>query len=45
MSQHRGMLGRECVGGWGSTFIEAGGRGWLKGFAEGKPRRGETFEM
>jgi hypothetical protein len=33
------------VGGWGSTLIEAGGRGWDKGFAEGKPGRRIIFEM
>ena len=36
-------LRQEWVGGWGSTLIEAGERGW--GFAEGKLEKGITFEM
>jgi hypothetical protein len=33
----------EWVGGWGCTLIEAGG--WDRGFVEGKPEMGITFEM
>jgi hypothetical protein len=34
------------VGGWESTFIEAGGRGgWDREFPKGRPGKGKTFEM
>jgi hypothetical protein len=32
-------------GGWVSTFIEVGVGEWDKGFPEGKPGNGITFEM
>jgi hypothetical protein len=35
---------QEWVGGWGSTLIEAGERVWGKGFLEGRPGKGITFE-
>ena len=35
----------EWVGGWGSTFIEAGGGGWDRGFQKGRPGKGKTFKM
>jgi hypothetical protein len=37
------VVRQEWVGEWGSTLIEAGG--WARGFSEGKPRKGITFEM
>ena len=33
------------VGGWGSTFIEAGGGEWDRGFQKGRPGKGKTFKM
>jgi hypothetical protein len=30
---------------WGTTLIEAEGRGRRRGFAKGKLGRGKTFEM
>jgi hypothetical protein len=42
-SQCRGNLraGRwEWVGGWGNTLIEAGERGWVRGFGSGDWERG-----
>jgi hypothetical protein len=38
---------QEWVGGWGSTFIEAGGRGEKRrqGVCRGKTWRGTTFGM
>jgi len=35
----------EGMGGSGSTLIEAGQGGWDRGFLEGKPGRGITFEI
>jgi hypothetical protein len=38
--------GKMEVGGWESTFIEAGGRGgWDREFPKGRPGKGKTFEM
>jgi hypothetical protein len=34
----------EWVGGWKSTHIEAGEGGWIRGFVEGKPGKGKTFD-
>jgi hypothetical protein len=46
MPQCRGMPGRRGGSGWvGSTFIEAGGGGWDRGFAEGKPGEQISSEM
>jgi hypothetical protein len=36
---------QECVGGWGSTLIEAWGGVWGIEFAVGKVGRAITFEM
>jgi hypothetical protein len=36
---------RECVGGWGSTLIEAGGGGMEWGLLKGRPGKGTMFEM
>jgi hypothetical protein len=33
------------IGGWGNTFMEAGGGGWYKGVLEGKPGKVITFEV
>jgi hypothetical protein len=33
------------MGGWGSTFVEAGGREMGEEFPEKKPGKGITFEM
>jgi hypothetical protein len=33
------------VSGWGSTLIEAGGKRCDRGFTEGNPGRGITFEI
>jgi hypothetical protein len=35
----------EWVGRWGSALIEAEGRGWDKGFVEGKLGKEITFEI
>jgi hypothetical protein len=39
------MRKQEWVGGWGKDLTEAGGREYDRGFWEGKPRKGITFEM
>jgi hypothetical protein len=39
------VVRQKWVGRWGSTFIEAVGRGWHRRFAKGKLGRGITFEM
>jgi hypothetical protein len=36
---------QEWVGGWGNTFIEAGGGGGDGGFPNWRPGKGKTFEM
>jgi hypothetical protein len=44
----RGWGGGGVVDGLGRTLIEAGGGeygGWDRGFPEGKPGKGITFEM
>jgi hypothetical protein len=42
MPQHRGMPGKvEGMGG----LPQQGNVGWDRGFSEGKPRKGITFEM
>jgi hypothetical protein len=33
------------VGGWKSTLIEEGARGWDREFPKGRPGKGKTFEM
>jgi hypothetical protein len=33
------------VGGWGNILIKAGGGGWNRGLAEGKPGKRITFEV
>jgi hypothetical protein len=45
MPQCRGYQGRKAVvGGWVSTFIEAGG-GEDRGLLEGRPEKGITVEI
>jgi hypothetical protein len=36
---------KEWLSGWGSILLEAKGREWDGGFAEGRPGRGTTFDM
>ena len=37
--------GKMGVGGWKSTLIEEGARGWDREFPKARPGKGETFEM